>query len=124
MKTMPQIKMTVKLSRKTVEYLQEEEGMTQQEIATVLGTTAAYLKQVKAGKKELQPKHMKNLSKKKPDIHVHILQEILTEKFGTGLEYLKGKSKKVRQTGKEGLKAIKGVTDEVAFAVCKLLTRD
>lgn len=124
MKSMPQIKMTVKLSKKTVEYLQTEEGLTQQEIAAMLGTTPAYLKQVKAGKKELQPKHLKNLSKKKPDIYMHILQIIMAEKFGTGLEYLKGQSKKVQQTGKKGLKAIKGVTEEVAFAVCKLLTRD
>lgn len=124
MKSMPQIKMTVKLSKKTVEFLQKEEDMTQQEVASVLGTTAAYLKQVKTGKKGLQPRHLKNLSKKKPDIYVHILQIILAEKFGTGLEYLKGQSKKVQQTGKKGLKAIKGVTEEVAFAVCKLLTRD
>ena len=124
MKSIPQIKMTVKLSQKTVEYLQKEEGMTQQEIASVLGTTPAYLKQVKAGKKELQPKHLKNLSKNKPDIYMHILQVILTEKFGTGLDYLKGQSKKVQKTSKKGLKAIKGVTEEVAFAVCKLLTRD
>lgn len=124
MKSVPQIKMTIKLSKKTVEYLQKEEGLTQQEIASVLGTTPAYLKQVKVGKKELQPKHLKNLSKNKPDIYMHILQVILTEKFGTGLDYLKGQSKKVQKTGKKGLKAIKGVTEEVAFAVCKLLTRD
>lgn len=124
MKSIPQIKMTVKLSKKTIEYLQKEEGMTQQEIASALGTTPAYLKQVKTGKKELQPKHLKNLSKNKPDIYMHILQAILTEKFGTGLEYLKGQSKKAQKTGKKGLKAIKGVTEDVAFAVCKLLTRD
>lgn len=124
MKSIPQIKMTVNLSKKTLEYLQKEEGMTQQEIASTLGTTPAYLKQVKAGKKELLPKHLKNLSKKKPDIYMHILQVILTEKFGTGMEYLKDRSKKVQQTGKKGLKAIKGVTEDVAFAICKLLTRD
>jgi transcriptional regulator with XRE-family HTH domain len=124
MKSIPQIKMTAQLSKKTIEYLQTEEGLTQQEIAAILGTTPAYLKQVKAGKKELQPKHLKNLSEKKPDIYMHILQVILTEKFGSGLEYLKGQSKKVQKTGKKSLKAIKGVTEEVAFAVCKLLTRD
>ena len=124
MKSMPQIKMTVKLSQKTLEYLKNEEGLTQPEIAAVLGTTPAYLKQVKAGKKELQPKHLKNLSENKPDIYMHILHAILTEKFGTGMEYLKSQSKKVQQTGKKGLKAVKGVTEEVAFAVCKLLTRD
>lgn len=124
MKSIPQIKMTAKLSKKTIEYLQTEEGLTQQEMAAVLGTTPAYLKQVKAGKKELQPKHLKNLSEKKPDIYMHILQVILTEKFGAGLEYLKDQSKKVEKTGKKSLKAIKGVTEEVAFAVCKLLTRD
>jgi len=124
MKTIPQIKMTMKLSQKTIEYLQKEEKLSQQEIASLLGTTPAYLKGITAGQKELQPKHLKNLRRKKPDIYLRILHSILGEKFGSSLEYLKDQSKKMQKTGKKGLKAIKGVTEEVAFAVCKLLTRD
>lgn len=124
MKKMPQIKMTVALSRRTIEYMKQEENMTSKDIAVLLGTTPAYLNQVMDGKKSLQTKHLKKLQEEKPDIYLHILQIILGEKLGSGVDFVKGKTRKIKEGSRKGIKAIKGVTGDVAFAVCKLLTRD
>lgn len=124
MKKMPQIKMTVALSKRTIEFLKQDENMTSKEIAVLLGTTPAYLNQVTGGKKSLQPKHLKSLQEDKPDIYLHILQIIVGEKLGNSVDFLKGKTQKITEGGRKGIKAIKGVTGDVAFAVCKLLTHD
>ena len=111
------------LLQKVVEEAQELVEASPEEIIMELADLYEVLDAVVATY-NLSNDDVKSLQEEKPDIYLHILQGILGEKLDIGLDYVKGKSKKITEGGKKGFKKIKGVTGDVAFAVCKLLTRD
>ncbi|MBN1766597.1 MAG: helix-turn-helix transcriptional regulator [Sedimentisphaerales bacterium] len=124
MKGIPEIKMTAELSIKTIHYLREKENMSLKDIASLLGTSPAYLQQVLNKKKVLQTRHMEKLQKKKPDIYLFILPMIFGEKFGEGYDFLKQKAEELQKKSQKGMNAVKSVTGDMAFAICKLITKD